>query len=93
MESNLKKSEIRLFCDNDKRWGNERPPNGWYDKTKYAKGGLSTVTRYTEADTFRSEMVTKNQPSCQKKLVMGRAYERRAKAPSDRTYPIYAHHM
>ena len=38
MESNLKKSEIRLFCDDDKRWV-EKPPKGWYDRTKYAKGG------------------------------------------------------
>jgi hypothetical protein len=30
----LKSADIRLFCDNDKRWGNQRPTGGWYDKTK-----------------------------------------------------------
>lgn len=38
LETDLKKSEIRLFCDDDKRWGDERPTGGWYDKTKYVRG-------------------------------------------------------
>lgn len=30
----LKASDIRLFCDNDKRWGKQRSTGGWYDEKK-----------------------------------------------------------
>ncbi|KAF2277258.1 uncharacterized protein EI97DRAFT_493722 [Westerdykella ornata] len=31
--TDLKTSDIRVFCDNDRRWGSERPTGGWYDGT------------------------------------------------------------
>lgn len=36
--TDLKTSEIRLFCDNDQRWGSARRSGGWYDKVKYVRG-------------------------------------------------------
>ncbi|CAI6342585.1 unnamed protein product [Periconia digitata] len=69
--TDLKKSDIRMFCDNDKRWGDARANGGWYDKT--------------------NEMVTKNEPSCLKDLALGRVYERKAKAPTDKNSPRAGH--
>ena len=43
--SDLKSSEIRLFCDNDARW-EERDIGGWKDETKYVEGYSSLVIEH-----------------------------------------------
>ena len=43
--SDLKKSEVRVYCDNDKRW-KKRWLWGWKDSKKYVAGYPSTATMH-----------------------------------------------
>jgi hypothetical protein len=42
VENNLKRADIRIFCDNDNRWV-ARQAGGFADLTKYAEDHISTM--------------------------------------------------
>jgi hypothetical protein len=42
VENNLKRADIRIFCDNDNRWV-ARQAGGFADLTKYTADHISTM--------------------------------------------------
>jgi hypothetical protein len=62
--SNLEKSDIRIFCDDDTRWQKRDIALGGYeDMKKYAEGYLFTI-RNTLTLAFHSYMICDVKPLC-----------------------------
>jgi hypothetical protein len=62
--SNLEKSDIRIFCDDDTRWQKRDIALGGYeDMKKYAEGHLFTI-RNTLTLAFHSYMICDVKPLC-----------------------------
>lgn len=61
-ETDLKKSDIRIFCDNDKRWTKrDESLGGWGDDIKYGNGQPTTAITSTK---FESGMIVPIMPVC-----------------------------
>jgi hypothetical protein len=75
-ETQLEKSEIRIFCDNDKRWEKRHKSlGGWGDDIKYAESHQSTMIPHTE---LYSGMITYQMPYCSESDTGAATYSRAA---------------
>ena len=79
----MKKSEVRISCDNDKRW-DERKTAGWYDETKYVANMIIRCNA-TKADTLIVTWSRYTNHHVTEKRSLGAATSDEQKLPRKRT--------
>lgn len=84
--SDRNKSQIRLYCDNDRRWKERKTRTGYRDDAKYAERYLPAIL-FTANVRFHSGMVRERTPVCWKPPAMGATYFHLAKLPKNARAP------